>query len=91
MATKLLKVSSKSSPANVAGAIAGLIKDGHDVEVQTVGAAAVNQATKSFAISRGFLSPVGIEIAFVPAFATITINDETRTAIRYKVIVISGQ
>lgn len=87
METVLLKVSSKSSPANVAGAIAGLIKDGKSVEIQSVGAAAVNQAIKSVAISRGFLSPVGIEISVMPAFATITINDETRTAIRFKVLV----
>lgn len=86
MENVLLKVSSKSSPANVAGAIAGLIKDGKGVEIQSVGAAAVNQAIKSVAISRGFLSPVGIEICVVPAFATISINDETRTAIRFKVL-----
>lgn len=87
MELTLLKVSSKSSPANVAGAIAGLIKDGKEVEIQSVGAAAVNQAIKSVAISRGFLSPVGIEISVIPAFATISINEETRTAIRFKVLV----
>lgn len=32
-----LKVSSKSSPASVAGAIAGMIKDGASVEIQAVG------------------------------------------------------
>ena len=37
-----LKVSSKSSPASVAGAIAGMIKDGVPVEIQSVGAGAVN-------------------------------------------------
>ena len=66
-----LKVSSKSSPASVAGAIAGMIKDGVAVEIQAVGAGAVNQAVKAIAISRGFLSPVGIEIMCVPAFADI--------------------
>ena len=52
-----LKVSSKSSPASVAGAIAGMVKDGVGVEIQAVGAGAVNQAVKAIAISRGFLSP----------------------------------
>ena len=61
-----LKVSSKSSPASVAGAIAGMIKDGATVEIQAVGAGAVNQAVKAVAISRGFLSPVGIEICCIP-------------------------
>lgn len=80
-----LKVSSKSSPASVAGAIAGMIKDGSHVEIQSVGAGAVNQAVKAIAISRGFLSPVGIEIVCVPSFADIVIDGEYRTAIRFSV------
>ena len=80
-----LKVSSKSSPASVAGAIAGMMKDGVQVEIQSVGAGAVNQAVKAIAISRGFLSPVGIEIVCVPSFADIVIDGEYRTAIRFSV------
>jgi stage V sporulation protein S len=80
-----LKVSSKSNPASVAGAIAGMIKDGTSVEIQSVGAGAVNQAVKAIAISRGFLSPVGIEIACIPSFADIVIDGEYRTAIRFTV------
>lgn len=80
-----LKVSSKSSPASVAGAIAGMVKDGMFVEIQAVGAGAVNQAVKAIAISRGFLSPVGIEIVCIPAFADIIIDGEYRTAIRFSV------
>lgn len=80
-----LKVSSKSSPASVAGAIAGMVKDGVGVEIQAVGAGAVNQAVKAIAISRGFLSPVGIEIACIPSFADIVIDGEYRTAIRFAV------
>ncbi|MBQ9690671.1 MAG: stage V sporulation protein S [Eggerthellaceae bacterium] len=80
-----LKVSSKSSPASVAGAIAGMIKDGRHVELQSVGAGAVNQAIKAIAIARGFLSPVGIELACAPSFADIVIDGEYRTAIRFDV------
>lgn len=80
-----LKVSSESSPASVAGAIAGMMKDGVPVEIQSVGAGAVNQAVKAIAISRGFLSPVGIEIVCVPSFADIVIDGEYRTAIRFSV------
>lgn len=80
-----LKVSSKSSPASVAGAIAGMIKDGRTVGIQAVGAGAVNQAVKAIAISRGFLSPVGIEIVCAPSFADIVIDGEYRTAIRFSV------
>lgn len=80
-----LKVSSKSSPASVAGAIAGMIKDGVPVEIQSVGAGAVNQAVKAMAIARGFLAPVGIEVSCVPSFADIVIDGEYRTAIRFTV------
>ena len=80
-----LKVSSKSSPASVAGAIAGMVKDGVGVEIQAVGAGAVNQAVKAIAISRGFLSPIGIEIACIPSFADIVIDGEYRTAIHFAV------
>ena len=82
---EFLKVSSKSSPSSVAGAIAGMIKDGVHVEIQSVGAGAVNQAVKAIAIARGFLSPIGIEIVCIPAFADIDIDGETRTAIRFVV------
>jgi stage V sporulation protein S len=82
---EFLKVSSKSSPSSVAGAIAGMIKDGAPVDIQSVGAGAVNQAVKAIAIARGFLAPVGIEIVCVPAFADITIDGDMRTAIRFKV------
>ena len=71
--------------AAVAGAIAGMIKDGSTVEIQAVGAGAVNQAVKAVAISRGFLSPVGIEICCIPSFADIVIDGEYRTAIRFSV------
>jgi stage V sporulation protein S len=80
-----LKVSSKSSPASVAGAIAGMIKDGKHVEIQSVGAGAVNQAVKAIAISRGFLSPVGIEIVCIPSFSDVVIDGDYRTAIRFLV------
>ena len=83
-ASGCLKVSSKSSP--VAGAIAGMVKDGVPVEIQSVGAGAVNQAVKAIAISRGFLSPVGIELSCVPSFADIVIDGEYRTAIRFDIM-----
>ncbi|MDR2491951.1 MAG: stage V sporulation protein S [Coriobacteriales bacterium] len=82
---EFLKVSSKSSPSSVAGAIAGMIKDGVPVKIQSVGAGAVNQAVKAIAISRGFLAPIGIEIVCAPAFADIDIEGEVRTAIRFTV------
>lgn len=82
---EFLKVSSKSSPASVAGAIAGMIKDGVPVEIQSVGAGAVNQAIKAIAIARGFLIPTGYDLACTPSFSDIIINGERRTALRLAV------
>ena len=77
-----LKVSSKSSPASVAGAIAGMVKDGVPVNIQSVGAGAVNQAIKAVAIARGFLIPAGYDISCAPTFSDIDIDGQSRTAIR---------
>ena len=87
-----LKVSSKSSPASVAGAIAGLVKDGAPVNMQCVGAGAVNQAIKAVAIARGFLIPTGVDLSCAPTFSDIEISGESRTAVRIAVDVhkISG-
>ncbi|QWT16998.1 stage V sporulation protein S [Collinsella sp. zg1085] len=84
---EFLKISSKSSPASVAGAIAGMVKDGVPVNMQCVGAGAVNQAIKSIAIARGFLIPIGFDISCAPVFSDILINGEMRTAIKLAVYV----
>ncbi|MEA5012526.1 MAG: stage V sporulation protein S [Angelakisella sp.] len=79
---EILRVSAKSVPNSVAGAIAGVIREKGAVEVQAVGAGAANQAIKAVAIARGYLAPAGVDIICVPAFANITIDDEERTAIK---------
>jgi stage V sporulation protein S len=79
---EVLKVSSHSSPNSVAGALAGVVREQGAVEMQTVGAGALNQAIKAIAIARGFLAPSGVDLTCVPAFADILINGEERTAIR---------
>ena len=84
---EILKVSSKSNPNLVAGALAGVINEKREAEIQAVGAGAVNQAIKAIAISRGFLAPSGIDLVCVPAFSEVKINDEVRTAIRLIVTV----
>ena len=79
---EVLKVSAHSMPNAVAGAISGVIREHGAVEVQAVGAGATNQALKAIAIARGYLATFGQDIVCVPAFTTITINDEDRTAMR---------
>ena len=77
-----LKVSSKSNPNSVAGALANVLKDTDIVEIQAVGAGALNQAIKSIIIARGFVAPSGKNLVCVPAFSDITIDGEERTAIK---------
>lgn len=77
---KLLKVSSKSRPNSVAGAIAGIIRTDNKVRVQTIGAGALNQAVKGIAIARGFIAPTGQELVCIPFFKDIEVNGEIKTA-----------
>ncbi|MBQ8568475.1 MAG: stage V sporulation protein S [Oscillospiraceae bacterium] len=79
---EILKVSSRSAPNSVAGAIASIVREENAVEVQAIGAGATNQAVKAIAIARGYLVPVGIDLVCVPTFANITIDGEDRTAIK---------
>jgi stage V sporulation protein S len=80
--TTVLKVSSKSNPNKVAGALAGTIREQSKAELQVVGAGALNQAIKAVAIARGFVAPGGIDLVCIPAFCDIEIDGEERTAIR---------
>jgi len=78
----ILKVSAKSKPNSVAGAIAGVIREHGNAEMQAIGAGALNQAIKAIAIARGFVSPGGIDLICIPAFTDIEINGEEKTAIK---------
>lgn len=78
----VLKVSSKSNPNSVAGAIAGVLSENGNTEIQVIGAGALNQAIKAIAIARGFVAPGGVNLVFVPAFTDVLINNENRTAIK---------
>ena len=79
---EVLKVSAKSNPNSVAGALAGVGRERGGAEVQAVGAAALNQAVKAVAIARGFVAPSGIDLVMVPAFTDVQIDGEERTAIK---------
>ena len=85
MTIDVLKVSSKSNPNSVAGALAGVVRTSGSVEVQVVGAGALNQAVKAIAIARGYLTTSGQDLMCRPTFADIRIDGESRTAIRLHV------
>lgn len=79
---EVLKVSGKSNPNSVAGALAGVIREHGVAEMQAIGAGAINQAIKAVAIARGFVAPTGVDLICIPAFTDITIQGEERTAIK---------
>jgi len=78
----VLKVSAKSNPNSVAGALAGVIREHGSAEIQAIGAGAVNQATKAVAIARGFVAPHRIDLICIPAFTDIMLDGEQKTAIK---------
>ena len=77
-----LKVSSKSDSNRVAGALGNVLREQSSVEIQAIGAGALNQAIKGIAIARGFVAPSGKNLVCIPAFSDITIDGEERTAIK---------
>ena len=80
---EILKISSKSKPNSVAGAIAGLVKESNRAEMQAIGAGALNQAVKAVAIARGFVAPSGVDLVCIPAFAEVEVEGEDRTRIKH--------
>jgi stage V sporulation protein S len=75
-----LKVSARSRPSAVAGAIAGVVRERGRAEVQAIGAGATNQAVKAVAIAREYLRETGIDAVCLPTFIDVAIDGEDRTA-----------
>ena len=80
-----LKVSAKSNPNAVAGALADCIRSEGAVQLDAVGAGAVNVTVKAIVIARGFMQPVGVDLICVPSFIDIETEGEERTAVRFLV------
>ncbi len=78
----MLKAAATSKPVSVAGAIAGVIRSQGRVEIHAIGAAAVNQAIKAIAISRGYLTPEGLDLVCIPSFVDLSLDGQERTGIR---------
>jgi stage V sporulation protein S len=87
----IIKVASNSRSTAVAGAIAGVMREQDHVDVQAIGAGAVNQAVKAVAIARGYLELDGIDIVCIPSFVEVTIEGKERTAVRLHVQRAGGQ
>jgi stage V sporulation protein S len=81
----IIKVAATSRSTAVAGAIAGVMRERGQVDVQAIGAGAVNQAVKAVCIARGYLEEDGIDIICVPSFVEVQIDDQERTAVRLSI------
>ena len=81
----IIKVAASSRSTAVAGAIAGVMREKGQVDVQAIGAGAVNQAVKAVCIARGYLEEDGIDIICLPAFVEVQIDDQERTAVRLSI------
>lgn len=80
---EIIKVSARSVPKLVAGAIAAVIRENKKVEIQAIGAGATNQAVKSIAVSRGYMALAGVDLICIPAFTTVEVDGEERTAMKF--------
>jgi stage V sporulation protein S len=78
----IIKVAATSRSTAVAGAIAGVMRERGRVDVQAIGAGAVNQAVKAVTIARGYLELDGIDIICIPMFVEVLIDGQERTAVR---------
>lgn len=79
---ELIKVSARSVPKLVAGAIAAVIREGKVAEIQAVGAGAANQAIKAVAVARGYVKEEDYDLICKPAFKEVEIDGTPKTAIQ---------
>ena len=79
---KCIRVSKDSPPAQVAGAIAGILREDGEVLVQAMGAAAVNQMAKATAVARRFMRDEGRDLSLQPRLETS--DDLTRVIFEVK-------
>ena len=77
----VLKISSRSNPNAVAGAVAGAVRRDATCQLVAVGAGALNQAVKAVAIARELLRPEGVDAVCIPVFLHLNIDGSERTAL----------
>jgi len=85
----VLSVSTQSRVADVAGAIAGTVRDHGYAETRSIGAGALNQATKAIIIATGYLLADGINVCVMPRFHEVEIDGTPMTSIVLKIVEFS--
>lgn len=83
---KAFKVRKDTDVKNLASFIAKELRDDDsDIELTAIGAGAVNQAQKAIAVARGYLIVQGIDIYSQPSFCNVTIDDTSKSAMKFTV------
>ena len=59
-----------------------VFREKDSVEIQAIGAGALNQAIKGIVIARGFVAPAGVDLVCIPAFVEVQVEGEDRTGIK---------
>lgn len=88
MTKSTIRVKSTSDVKALAGSITKSLEEGNVVEVQSIGASAVNQAVKAIAMSRGFIAPKGKDLIVRPGFGETTIDGKEKTVMLQFVSII---
>lgn len=81
----LIKVAGSSPVPSVAGSVAHAVREARPTTLQSIGAAAVNQAVKAVAVARSYLQEDGFDVACFPYFVELMIDGKERTALRLEV------
>lgn len=80
-----MKVSSKTNCSSCAGALSQQLREGENVDLQCIGAGALNQAIKAVIIAKGHLAPLGFDLVCRMNFVNLEIEGKERTGIRISV------
>lgn len=79
---EVLKVSSKSNPNSVAGALAGVLREKRLCRNTSDWCRSIKSSCKGNSYSERFVAPSGMDLVCIPAFTDVAIDGEERTAIK---------
>lgn len=78
MTVTLIRVARASRVASVAGAIAGLVRNGRVLSIQAVGSDAINRAVRAVALATQYLRDDGISLFMDTDFLRMDTDDPAR-------------
>lgn len=81
----IVKVARTSKPALVAGAIAGMVRNGKDVQICAIGRTAILKACIAAAVARFYLQDE-VAIAFIPRLLRVEVNGCSKTLMQLQII-----